>query len=168
MLPPKPRFSPLDSFWQAYLSTLPQNHPHHLRPMPATWAFGNSPEMADELGHLVMERIKTATCSLLWEHDFDGEPLPEVGELSIILDGDENPICLIETVEIEIRPYNEVDERFAHDEGEGDRSLDHWRKAHWNFFTRVCAQIGRTPAGNMPLVCERFRVLYPVQQPASF
>jgi uncharacterized protein YhfF len=160
MSPTNPHFSPLESFWQAYLSTLPQDHPRRYQPMPAAWGFGNSPEMADELGELVQEGTKTATCSLLWEHDFDGEPLPEVGQLSIILDGDEHPLCLIETIEIEIRPYNEVDERFAYDEGEGDRSLDYWRQEHWDFFSRVCTQIGRKPVENMPLVCERFRLVY--------
>jgi len=160
MLPQKPRFSPLDSLWQAYLSRLPEDHPHRKRSMPAAWAFGNSPEMADTLGWLVRDGTKTATCSMLWEYDMDGEPLPEVGELSIILDGADRPLCLIETVEIEIRPYNEVDERFAHDEGEGDRSLAYWRQAHWHFFSGVCSRLGRTPAENMPLVCERFRVVY--------
>lgn len=160
MLPEKPRFSPQDSFWQAYVSRLPQDHPHRYRAKPPAWAFGNSPEMADELGSLVQAQVKTATCSMLWEYDFDGEPLPEVGDLSIILDGSERPLCLIETVEVEIRPYNEVDERFASDEGEGDRSLNYWRQAHWNFFSKVCARLGRTPAENMPLVCERFRLLY--------
>jgi uncharacterized protein YhfF len=63
-------------------------------------------------------------------------------------------------MEVKIRRYDEVDERFAYEEGEGDRSLEHWREAHWEFFSRTLAGIGKEPSMDMPLVCERFRVVY--------
>lgn len=77
-----------------------------------------------------------------------------------MLDGSDEPLCVIETVKVEVRPYNEVDARFAYEEGEGDRSLQHWRDAHWRFFTRSLAEIGKEPTPQMPLVCERFQVAY--------
>lgn len=116
--------------------------------------------MADELGALVAAGTKTATCSALWEYEAEGEPIPQVGQRSIILDGRGEPLCIIETVEVEIRPYNEVDPQFAYDEGEGDRSLTYWREAHWRFFSRTLPKIGREPTPTMPLVCERFLVIY--------
>lgn len=123
--------------------------------------------MADELGALVIDGVKTATCSLLWVYetsasvkDGEPEPLPAVGDYSVILCGTGKPIGIIETTEIIIRPYNEVDAAFAYDEGEGDRSLAYWRWAHWCFFSRQCAQIGNTVAEEMPLVCERFRLVW--------
>jgi len=61
---------------------------------------------------------------------------------------------------VEVRPYDDVDERFAHEEGEGDRSLEYWRKAHWRFFSRTLPGIGKKPSLDMPLVCERFRVIH--------
>lgn len=156
-----PAHSAIDTFWQTYLATLPAG----TQP-PATtytaWPFGDSPEMADELGQLVKTGVKTATCSLCWEYEADSEPVPQVGEVSIILDGRGEPLCIIETIEIEIKPYNEVDAQFAYDEGEGDRSLAYWRAAHWRFFSRSCDRIGRQPAETMPLVCERFRCIYPL------
>jgi uncharacterized protein YhfF len=96
----------------------------------------------------------------LWEWEAEGSPIPEVGMKSIVLDGDGEPLCIIETTEVQIRPYNEVDAQFAFEEGEGDRSLAYWREAHWRFFSRVLAKIGREPVANMPLVCERFQVIY--------
>ncbi len=129
--------------------------------MPPAWGFGNTPEMADELGALVQSGTKTATCSLMWEFEHEGDPIPQVGVLSIILDGDDNPLCIIETVEVEVRAMNTVDEKFAYDEGEGDRSLAYWREAHWRFFSKICATMKRKPSEDMPLVCERFRVIYP-------
>lgn len=148
----------IEAFWQAYLAALPEGE---ARPTTyQAWGFGDSPEMADELGRLVKAGIKTATCSLLWEYEADGEPIPQVGDLSIILDGGGRPLCIIKTVELERRPYDQVEAQFAYDEGEGDRSLAYWREAHWRFFSRSCARIGREVSETMPLLCERFRVVF--------
>jgi uncharacterized protein YhfF len=128
--------------------------------MPPAWGFGDGPEMAGDLGRLVYEGTKTATCSSLWEMEHDGEPVPRPGDLSIILDGLDNPLCIIETTEVEVKPFDAVDNAFAYDEGEGDRSLAHWRAVHWRFFSRSLQAIGRAPEETMPLVCERFRVVW--------
>lgn len=148
------------SFWRAFLRA--GSSPSAAMPtdFPDAWGFGDSPQMADELGRLVYDGIKSATCSALWEFEHEGEALPQVGELSMILDGAELPLCIIETTDVQIRPYSEVDAEFAHAEGEGDRTLDWWRQAHWRFFSRTLPRIGRQPADNMPLVCERFQVLF--------
>jgi uncharacterized protein YhfF len=116
--------------------------------------------MADDLGGLVVRGVKTATCSLYWEYEAGLEVLPEAGGLSIILDGRGDPLCLIETTSVEIKPFNTVDAQFAYDEGEGDRSLEYWRQAHRRFFGRTCADFGRELSEDMPVVCERFKVLF--------
>ena len=148
----------VEAFWFSYLESLGQE-PATGGP-PEAWGFGDSPEMAGELGLLVAQGIKTATCSLLWGYEADGVATPQVGELSIIVDGAGRPLCLIRTTEVRFRAYNEVDAQFAYDEGEGDRSLAFWRDAHWRFFSRACASLGRAPAVDMPLVCERFVMIY--------
>jgi uncharacterized protein YhfF len=150
----------IQAYWEAYLATLPSESDSS-RLSYTAWSFGDGQEMADELGELVRGGIKTATCSLLWEFEADNEKLPEVGDLSIILNGDSLPLCIIETTKVTLKPYNEVDERFAYDEGEGDRSLGYWRREHWRYFSRICAKLGRDPEESMPLVCERFRLVYP-------
>ena len=78
----------------------------------------------------------------------------------MVINWNGEPLCIIETIEVKITSYNEVDERFAHDEGEGDRSLAYWRKVHWEAFSRSCATTNLKPTDNMPLVCERFRVVF--------
>jgi uncharacterized protein YhfF len=146
-------------FWQKYLETLLENQRAVLQ-MPEAWGFGYGEKMADELGGLVIKGIKTATCSLFWDYEAGNETLPEVGGLSIILNGRGEPLCIIETTSIIFNPYNAVDAQFAYDEGEGDRSLEYWRKVHWHFFERTCAEIGKQLSEEMPLVCERFKVIY--------
>ena len=147
------------AFFRDYLATLSPHHPHHSTTFSA-WGFGDSPEMADELGALVVSGVKTATASLVWEYEFDEEHLTQVGDLSVVLDGEGQPLALIETTEVRIMPFNQVDEAFAYDEGEDARTLTSWREGHWRFFHRSCQRIGRELDETMPILCERFQVIY--------
>ena len=114
-----------------------------------SFAFGDGPELADELLDLVMRGVKTATCST------EDEPNTSTpGERWIVLDGSGKPRCVIETTDVTYRRYNEVDAAFAYEEGEGDRSLAYWRSAHRNYFGRL----GRF-SEDMMLMCERFRLV---------
>jgi uncharacterized protein YhfF len=148
----------IEQFWQTYLTTYPEQADEQT--YFAAEAFGDNPRLADELGRLIVQGIKTATCSALWVWEAEGQPLLEAGHKTIVLDGRNEPLCIIETTEVTIRPFNEVDAQFAYEEGEDDRSLAAWRDGHWRYFSRVLPKIGREPALDMPLVCERFRVLF--------
>ena len=89
------------------------------------------------------------------------QPNPRRRLITIALDGRGEPLCVVETVEISFHKYNEVDANFAREESEGDLSLNYWREAHRNYFSRVLLKIGKEFSEDMPLVCERFRVIYP-------
>ncbi len=88
-----------------------------------------------------------------------GQPYPTKRLNTVALDGRGEPLCIVESVEVTVRKYNEVDADFAHEEGEGDLSLNYWREAHKNYFSRVLPKIGKEFSEEMPLVCERFRVI---------
>ena len=148
-----------EAYWQMFLSTVPDDSPYRTKTYIAE-GWGDSPAMADELGALVVQGTKTATCSALWEWEAEGNPIPQAGLISIALDGRGEPLCIIETVEVTVRKYNEVEADFARDEGEGDLSLNYWRQAHRNYFSRVLQKVGKEFSEDMPLVCERFRVIY--------
>ena len=122
-----------------------------------TFSFGDSPALADELARLVVEGKKTATC---WSIA-DG-PMTAVGKRMVVLDGGGRPRAVVETVELTQRRYNEVDAAFAYDEGEDDRTLESWRRAHRNYFTRL----GQF-APDMMLYCERFRVVKIIPPPQA-
>lgn len=150
----------IEAFWLAFQDTLPPESPYRDRPYIAE-PIGDSPGLADELGALIMAGKKTATCSALWAYEVENEAIPAAGDVWIVLDGRNKPLCIVETIEVTIRAFNQVDARFAWEEGEGDRSLVYWRAAHTDFFTRTLPHIGRELDETMPLVCERFRVIYP-------
>ena len=147
------------TYWQKFLSTLPADSPYHNKTY-SEGGYGDTPELMNELIQLVLEGKKTATCGSLWEWEAEGNPIPKVGDIWIELDGTHTPVCITETVEVTIRKYNEVDADFARAEGEGDLSLEYWREAHRNFFSRTLPKIGKEFSEEMPLVCERFRLLY--------
>ncbi len=149
----------IEAYWKSYLATLPESSTiREERYVAEGW--GDSPQMADELGALISAGTKAATCSALWEYEAEGEPLPEVGSKTLVLDGSGTPLCIVETTEVEVKLYDEVDAHFAYEEGEGDRSLEYWQEAQWRFFSHALPNIGREPTTDMPLVCERFRVIY--------
>lgn len=132
--------------------------------------FGDSPEMADRLLALVLAGTKTATCSSLWawEHEHAAPLTP--GTHAVILDGANTPRCIIETTQAPIVPYNQVTADFARAEGEhtpldlpDEQVLEHWRQGHWAYFSRTLPPLGLTPSQGMPVICERFRVIYAEQ-----
>jgi uncharacterized protein YhfF len=147
------------SYWENFLASLAPDSPYRTKAYVAE-GWGDSPSLADELGALIVQGIKTATCSALWEWEAEGNPIPQPGLITIVLDGRGEPLCIVETVEVSIRRYNEVDADFAREEGEGDLSLNYWREAHRNFFSRVLPKFGRDFSEEMPLVCERFQLIY--------
>ncbi|MGO3795508.1 MAG: ASCH domain-containing protein [Pauljensenia sp.] len=97
---------------------------------PPAWQFGTTAQQATELVDLVLSGAKTATASVLSEYTEQDEPLPEIGELGIICDGAGRPRALVRTDAVATIPFDEVDELHATAEGEGDLSLDYWRRAH--------------------------------------
>jgi len=149
----------IENFWQKFLSAFPSDSPYRSKSYLAE-GWGDSPTMADELGASIAQGTKTATCSALWEWEAEGNPIPQKGLITIALDGRGEPLCIVETVEVTVRKYNEVDADFARDEGEGDLSLNYWREAHKNYFSRVLPKVGKEFSEEMPLICERFRVIF--------
>ncbi len=122
------------------------------------WAFGDAP---DKLADLVLRGIKTATASAYDFYAADGEPLPKVGEYSVILDSHDDAVCVIRTTRLEVVPFGKVSERHAYLEGEGDRSLAYWRKVHEDFFRRECEEYdGIEFDENFNVLCEEFERLY--------
>ena len=124
--------------------------------------FDDNEQSANELGRLVVEGTKKATASLLWSYEAANKPLAKNGDLSVVTDWRGPPVCVIETTEVDVVPYDEVGEGFAVIEVEGDGSLRYWREAHWAYFGRECRRIGRQPSLNMPIVCEQFKLVDPI------
>jgi uncharacterized protein YhfF len=121
--------------------------------------YGDSPALSEELLALIRAGAKRAGTSLLWACEADGEPIPHAGDIEIVLDHRSEPAIITRITVVSVMPFDEVTAEYAATEGEGDGSLEYWRRAHWNFFSRECRRIGREPAETMPVVCNTFEVL---------
>ena len=146
------------AMWTAYADA----HPDAAGPeAPPVEAFGDSVELADELIALVLHGPKRATAGLVADYLRDAEPLPRIGGHWVVCDGSGTPKAILRTYELRVGPVISVDDAFAWDEGEGDRSRDDWLRAHRDFFTRTCQAAGRPYDDGLEAVFERFRLVWP-------
>lgn len=109
---------------------------------------------------LILRGEKRASCSLDYWYSHEGEPMPIIGHLQVVTNWNGGPICIIEITSVEKCKYNDVSAEFAYAEGEGDKTLAWWREAHWQFFSLECDQLGIILNEDMPLILERFKVVY--------
>ncbi len=153
---PEPDAAAVASFWDRFCTNtgIDQDTPRDV------WAFGDSPAMADELLALVLSGRKRATAGALADYELSGEPVPQPGCLSVVLDGAGQPACVIRTEAVDIQPFREVDSDFAAAEGEGDGTLAYWRAGHERFFRRHGEAAGYRFDPGMAVVCERFALIY--------
>ena len=128
-----------------------------------SWQFGHGVEQGDRLVALVLSGRKRATTGALAVYKHEGDAVPRPGEFSVVTDGSGVARCVIRTTQVSTRAFDTVDEEFAYDEGEGDRTLAYWRDVHWKYFVRELAGIGQVAQPDMPVVCERFEVVFAPQ-----
>lgn len=124
---------------------------------PAAWAFGDGPDLGDELLALVLAGVKTGTSSAVASYE-PGEAHPRAGDLSILLDSTGRPRALIRTTDVRRTRFRDVTEDFAASEGEDDRTLASWRLGHERFFRRF---LGDRFSEDIDVLCETFEVLEP-------
>jgi len=122
--------------------------------------FDDNAASADELAALVLAGKKRATAALAWCYDDVGKPMPKPGDLSVVTLFSGEPVCVIETRDVQVIAFSQVGADFAATEGEGDGSLAYWRRAHTAFFGRECQRIGREFSPGAPVVCEKFAVVF--------
>ncbi len=72
---------------------------------------------------------------------------------------------VLRTTELRVGPLSSVDEQFAWDEGEYDRTLETWLDGHRSYFRRSCERIGLEFSDDLEVCFERFRVVWPPSTP---
>lgn len=121
-------------------------------------AFADTPELQDELAGLVISGRKRATATLArW---FTPDTLPRVGDLLLVLDGRQNPVCVVRTTRVRIGPVSSVTQEDAFEEGEGDRTRETWLADHRAFFQREASREGFDYADTLDVVFERFECVW--------
>jgi uncharacterized protein YhfF len=128
--------------------------------IPISFYFCDNKKDADECAELVVNGIKRATATSLWWFEKNNEVLPKIGDQYIVTDWDGNARAIIETTKVEKVPYNKISSEFAEIEGEGDKSLEYWKKVHQVYYTREMKPFKEEFDENMIIVCEYFKTIY--------
>jgi uncharacterized protein YhfF len=128
----------------------------------AATALGHSRDLADELAELIVAGIKRAHATL--EHDFvaDGDTLPQPGDHLVVLDGRGHPRAIVRNSHVERRHFDEIDDAFAFEAGEGDLTLRWWLTAHRQDFAERAEREGFQVGERAVLILEYFEVVWPV------
>lgn len=147
-------------FWSRFLAKS-ENPAEMETRFHETYSIGDSPQSADIGADLILRSEKTATSSLLWEYEAENAKLPAVGDLNIVMNGCNQPVCVVETIWIVIQALSRADAQFAQDYGEWDGTLQTWHEKMWRYYCNQCKALDRQPDPDMPLVFERFKVIFP-------
>lgn len=111
-------------------------------------------ELRQKLVASALRGTKTATAGLRADHEpHTDEPLPRVGDRSVLLGFDDEPVAVVETTEVRVLRVADVDLAFALDEGEGFETVADWRQAHERFWA------DQEIREDTLIVAERFRVV---------
>ena len=111
---------------------------------------------------MVLRGEKTATASAYDLYALEDEPLPQEGTLDVILDSQDQAVCIVEITKVSVQPFNQVSADHAFKEGEGDKSLAYWRQVHEDCFTEWLREAGLTFTADSKVVLEEFRKVYPL------
>jgi uncharacterized protein YhfF len=152
----KPKSPAVSAFWEEF---------RRARGVPEqaydVCRMGDGPEIADALLTLILTGSKRATACLLRDVEQGHEMMARVGGHVVVLDGRDQPRAVWRTTTVEVKPLNQVDEAFAWDEGEGERTRDDWLAMHKRYFERRAAAEGFAFDDSVPAVFERFTLVWP-------
>jgi uncharacterized protein YhfF len=124
-------------------------------------ALGHTRQLADTLAELVETGVKRAHATLLRDFEKDLEPLPQPGDHLVVLDGAGTPRAIVRTTHVEKRRFNEIDDAFAFEAGEGDLTLRWWLTAHRQDYAERAEAEGFEAHERLELVLEYFEVVWP-------
>jgi uncharacterized protein YhfF len=146
----------IEAFWLDYQRACKVEVPGF-----AATALGHSRALADQLAELIVEGIKRAHATL--EHDFkvDNDGLPQPGDHLVVLDGRGRPRAIVRNTHVERRHFDEIDDAFAFEAGEGDLTLRWWLTAHRQDFAERAEREGFQVGERAVLVLEYFERVWP-------
>ncbi len=120
-------------------------------------SIGGTPEHADEGAALILDGTKTLTSSPLWDYP-DGK-IPFVGALGVLLDGARAPRGIVETRRVEVMPFGMVTEEMACAYGEGERTVQWWRRVIGAWYRASAARRGEVFTDDTLIIWEWIAVV---------
>lgn len=145
------------NMWGDYLDA---HLEHAFEDAPSIICFGDNEMDANTLAELAKNGIKKATSHSLLGLQHRNEPLPKKGDFMVVTNWDGKAQCIIRATKVTLKPYFTIDATYAKIEGGGDQSLAHWKKVHWDSYSRELEAFGRVPRESMIIVCQEFEKVF--------
>jgi acetyl-CoA synthetase len=123
--------------------------------------YGNTRAMADIIVPLILSGQKTGTFALAAEFDADPAAAPQVGDFYVVTQFDGTPALLYRITQTQRVPFEGIDDDHVQVEGPNARQVDIWRKIHWEYWGGLLRARGAEPSMQMPVIFQRFELLYP-------
>lgn len=134
--------SDIAHYWKNFQENNPKYNNHN---KPVSFYFCDNKKDADECAELVVKKIKQASSPSVWWFEKNNEELPKIGDLAIVTNWNGEPKAIIKTVKVEIVQFKNITNEYAYIEGEGDRSLEYWRKVHLDYYKNEMKDFGEYP-----------------------
>ncbi|MEK7654385.1 MAG: ASCH domain-containing protein [Patescibacteria group bacterium] len=150
------------AFWEEYINELPEEERPQIPFVESS--FAGTRETTDKLIALYIEGKKTAGSSIAEGYKAAGEPLPKAGNYWIVLDSEERPRLILETLETAINKFKDVPLEIAQAEGEGDSSLAYWKKVHSKLWIPNLDIYGLDNLDEATVITEFFEIVYPLDK----
>ena len=149
--------SSIKEYWDGFLSATHQNADEV--DYAGEIGFEGYGVQGTELINLVLDETKTASFSAYESFTINMEPVPVAGELYIVEDNNDEPVCVIELTDVQVLPFKEVTWEMARKEGE-DADLESWRDKQKEYMSDEAAVCGFEFNEDSPVVFEAFHVIY--------
>ncbi|PIB37847.1 hypothetical protein BFP75_19535 [Maribacter sp. 4G9] len=147
------------AMWEDYGQAHPEAKSNE---MPESWFFHDNQKDADRLVALVINGKKRASSGLYAWYQEAGADLPAVGAKSIITNFDGTAQAIIEIIQVDTVPFNQISAAYAAmDTGTEVDALAQWKKAHRAFFQNTLEESGQKLTEDMLVVCEMFKTVWP-------
>ncbi len=145
------------NMWGDYLDT---HLEHAFAEAPKVLKFWDTEAQANTAVSLVKEGKKKAASHSLLGLQHRKESLPKIGDFMVLTDWEDRAQCIVRTTSVKLKPFFSVAADYVRLEGEGDKSLEHWKKTHWDYFTRELETFERFPKESMIVVCQTFEKVF--------
>lgn len=156
---PAPAPKSVVELWEAFIEINPNYKDKEL----GEWFnFCDNEKDAKECAQLTRDGIKQATSTSLWWFEKNNTDLPEVGNIYVVTDWYKIAKAIVEVVKVEQTPFNQITDEYAAIEGEGGKSLEYWKKVHWDYYSLEMEEFGEKPTEDMMIVCEQFKTIFTV------
>ena len=155
--PPPGRRDEIEAFWLDYQRACAVQ----VEGFSAT-AWGHTRAVADELAALIRSGDKRAHATLERDFEAEGDDLPRAGEHIVVLDGRGTPQAIVRLRHVEKRHFNDIDDEFAFECGEGDRTLAWWLVAYRQEFAERAQVQGFQVGERAVLILEYLELVWPV------